>query len=217
MSRDLKPNSKGEATERDVSKNLSDTLVKDGLTAGANQIYNVVRDNTVSDNPMEAVDSGQYAAVIVIPNGYSDAMKQFENTILASLVPASAGTPPAFSAELILKEFEVARQAMKASVSPGTSSFDKVSFYYSYKHSYLAGEMTNFISNNAELVLRSLFPTTAATIHGTNAGLAFSLIHKLINGIVGTIPKVDLVNKYGHENFNSYGAGLAPYFLSIAL
>lgn len=226
----VKTDSSGNTIENAISKNLSDTLVKDGLTAGANQIYNVVRDNKVSDNPMEAVDSGKYAAVIVIPNGYSKAMKQFEDAILASIIPAVTGsttgststgtstlTPTPFSAKLVIEEFEKARQIMKSAASTGPNSFDKVSFYYSYKHSYLAGEMTNFISNNAELVLRSLFPTTAATIHGTNTGIAFSIIHKLINGIVGTIPKVELVNKYGHENFNSYGSGLAPYFLSIAL
>jgi len=69
-------------------------------------------------------------------------------------------------------------------------------FYNSYKHNFLAGEMTNFIAG-----LKDLHQAPSKTSSLTNLVKVERFVELHTTG----------------KNINSYGFGLAPYFISIAL
>ena len=184
----------------DLTNSLINGLTKEGAISGSsNQIYDIVEDEKIIDDPHGAVDSGEYSAVIIIPNGFDAAMKQFGLDVIGG--------------DTITDALEKATKSMLAvSIASGEKEdIDRVSFYFSYKYSYLGGEMANFASTNTTLVLLSMFPSL------TNSGLASTLIHKLEDMAHNDGGNIVKVERYGNESFNSYGTGLAPYFISIAL
>lgn len=205
--------SKDEASPSSENPSLADLLIKKmvktgAITAGSNQVYDVVEDKNISDDPEGAVDSGKYAAVIIIPKGYSDAMTQFAIDLTPSKINPTAQLKIKESLERAIKSMEILNP--KAGDKKG---YDRVTFYFSYKHSYLAGEMVNYISTNTKLVLNSLFPQ----ILSSNTGADASLIHILEDMARNKTSNIFSIHKYGNERFNSYGMGLSPYFISIAL
>ena len=204
VSRDTKT----DGTQEDLSKAFTKYLVSHGITAGKNQIYSLVEDQSISVNPEESVDNGKYAAIIVIPKGFTSAMKGFD----VAITPTSVIADPT----IISKEFEKAVKLMGGTPAPGHKNYDKVTFYFSYKHSYLAGEMANYASNNLRVALAAVFPDFTKVTANLPAPIA-SMINKML--AIGQSQTSGLVSltRTGYSHMNTYGMGLAPYFISIAL
>ena len=184
------------------SGTAADSFIKhmttDGsLTAGKNQVYKVVEDESIKADPEAAVDSGKYAAVIVVPEGYSNMISAFDTKQ---------------KAHNAVERLSFLNKDFTDSLSSITDTkYHKVSFYFSYKHSYLSGEMTNFVAQNTGMVLSSLYPNLA------NSGLTNTIIKQLLDiAHTNTNPLIS-IEKNGSDVFKSYGTGLAPYFVSIAL
>ncbi|NQZ66380.1 MAG: ABC transporter permease [Mycoplasmatales bacterium] len=97
-----------------------------------------------------------------------------------------------------------------------TSTFeklDRITFYNSYKNSYLSGEMTNYISDSLSLILKSITPLFHSDTESVQN--IFSQIKNMLNGQVKNVLS-NTITKTA-PNINTYGMGLAPYFISIAL
>ncbi|RTZ69085.1 MAG: hypothetical protein DSZ21_00580 [Tenericutes bacterium] len=80
----------------------------------------------------------------------------------------------------------------------------------SYKHNYLTGEITNFVSGLTSLSFDAL---TA----GLDQKLSPDQIRNLKSAFLSAISKVVKYDNVGGDEINSYGKGLSPYFISIAL
>lgn len=116
--------------------------------------------------------------------------------------------------------FEASAKDIQSKIIDGKkNSYDRITFYNSYKHSYLAGEMTNYISNSFSLIQKAIIPLFSE-VASTEIGkeiikkwlteLKYEKDHKIKN-ISGM-----LIHKTA-PNINNYGFGIAPYFISIAL
>ena len=166
------------------------------------EIYDIKlqKKNISEKEAEEAVNKGKYSAAIVIPKGYGNAIWNVESKI-----------------SKILKNGKVTKYADLGDIGSELNKINnstKIQFYNSYKHNYLAGEMTNFGVGLAELA----FATTVSELTKD------PVIQSLLSGFKGNTnnsnaPNLkDFIhyNKVG-GNVNSYGFGLSPYFISIAL
>ncbi|MCK5867573.1 MAG: YhgE/Pip family protein, partial [Mycoplasmataceae bacterium] len=259
---------------RDQGDKTSNLLIKNlhgkGTLSVGNQIYNIEdKTNELKDHPREAVESGEYAAVIVIPKGYGGGQRIISGFIYSLIKDEAAGlsattefnkwlnlpsTKNDFikhqnlkklidnlninSKDITLKYF-IAHSSMdellKASHKDikdisvtGKENYEAVTFINSYKHSYLAGEMTNFLSQSNSLVIKVMFPDLLSAIKDLSNKPAIKLLISKLTGIViGNDPasqwrnlvqtlKDKIITKSA-PNIKTYGFGLAPYFISIAL
>ena len=180
---------KGGADADNVAKSFVD---KDTVTV-AGDIYDitVVKSDIVSnEDAEEAVKAGKYSAVIIIPKNYTSEATKAKNALIAQ---ATSSTLDLKGVAKIAKDFSTAAP---------------ITFYNSYKNNYLEGEMTNFGAGLSSLALKSLIPTTTSP--------AAQIVKSLLDSI-----HTDDVSFIEHHkvapNINTYGKGLSPYFISIAL
>ena len=254
---------------RDGNDKTSKLLIKElhgqGTLSVGNQIYNVEdKTDELKDHPREAVESGEYAAVIVIPKGYGSSRRtiyeflysllkdeadksitkefngwlsaqspNFLKSNLGKLIIDLNSKKKGVTIEMFIKNSSVdallkaAQKDIKSDHVPGKENYGAVTFINSYKHSYLAGEMTNFLSQSNSLVMKVMFPNIKEIIKKINDNHLVSIIESIwgikigSDGIsqwrnfVQTI-REKIITKTA-PNVNTYGFGLAPYFISIAL
>ncbi len=181
-----------------IAGRLVDDITKHGITAGTKNIYtyHLESDQSIRNNPEEAVDSGEYSAVIIIPKGYSEELElastfliaattdsgsyidnikkwEQENSLklnkkehvnlknLAIKAKSNLKIPNStlFDSISIGDIFEASsKDVATLNVSKSSLPLDRITFYNSYKHSYLAGEMTNYISSSLSLVIKTIDP-----------------------------------------------------------
>ena len=258
-------------TKDKTSDSLITTLHGKGTLSVGNQIYDIEdKSNELKDHPREAVESGEYAAVIVIPKGYGRNQRLISGFIFSLLKDkaslAGAGSHAKFDSWLtdaatiadlgvnsnlgnLIKDLNTRsgsaltldkfmklssmNELLKASSKDieaqniGKESYKGVTFINSYKHSYLAGEMTNFLSQSNSLVMKVMFPNMIKTIKQLSNAQLTKTMFSMLGIKVGSDPasqwrsfiqtlKEKVITKTA-PNVNTYGFGLAPYFISIAL
>lgn len=204
------------AISRDSATQLMDAIY--GNTYGEKTLqlgskkYNVklLKEDLKPGKAREGVYDGKYSAAIVIPQGYSKAIKELRKNILTALTPMTSSTTSLADKMKSLKK-----------VSDLLLNYDskyKVQFVNSYKHNYLAGEMTNFGAGLATFAIK----TALSSIVDPKLK---PVLEPIVNMIIGkktqanapnTIAKFVTYNPIG-GNVDSYGFGLSPYFISIAL
>lgn len=146
----------------------------------------------------EMVNNDEYQAIIIIPDSYSDMVNELHVELAKAGLTAGVDLPDLID--------EVTSVISGIITSHREESF--ITFYNSFKHSYLAGEMTNFGSGLTKLMVDSIFP---------NIGSINAPIDALNEFVVKTVDLDILdVNNIG-GNIDTYGFGMAPYFISIAL
>lgn len=184
--------SKDTTTSNDIwDKSVIKSLDESEFTVGQNQVYDVVKADINPDNAKEAVESGKYSAMIIIPDGYNTQMDK-----IVSEIKKLPTNPSISQMEKIKDEYD---------------KLPKATFYFSYKNSYLQGEMMNFFSSNTNMVLKTLMPYIDTITSPTTAiQLLKDIIYKGAKAFVS-------IEKIGNKTMNTYGSGLAPYFISIAL
>lgn len=177
---------------KDWDKKVISSLDEGTFTAGQNQIYDVVKSTINPTTAREAVESGKYSGMIIIPDGYNAQMDKIEAEI--KRLPTN---PTLTQLKAVKHEYDL---------------LPKATFYFSYKNSYLGGEMMNFFSKNTQMVLKTLFPYIDQGTSSSSKIIDFfkDMIYKGASNFV-------TINRVGHDTINSYGSGLAPYFISIAL
>lgn len=249
--------------ESNESKDLRDKL-SSKTTEIANQIYQFKK--VESTNSEELVNSGEYAAILEIPKGYSlllnDFAKNLTNAILLGLKnadgtyfqvldPNGSGTmiDANFKIEDIKKDFAKYVHILENGLINGahlyptldTSKIPSVSqiieginkktggikFYNSFKNNYLEGEITNFLFGSSDLLSKIVFSPIwlhfKPLFDNINTLIPNSILYsKIQNAIESNILDQGLNNLIKIENttsgtINTYGFGLSPYFISIAL
>lgn len=180
-----------------ISKQIAKDISNRKTVEVAGEIYNVNVENNqeIAEHPREAVKSGKYAAVIIIPKGYSNEVDNLHNSLknIAGTVLTST----------ISKTISDVADALNAFTHKS-----HITFYNSYKNNYLAGEMTNFGAGLASLAMKGILPDTSSNEFKSLA----SIIHVLKKDDIALIEH----NKIA-PSINTYGKGLSPYFISIAL
>lgn len=180
------------------SDKLAKTMTKDGVYKIGNSPIHVteVKDIYKSiDEVKEEINDGKWAAAIVIPKGYGASQKQLIDNVIARKGELLTN-PIGVIADEYLKVFD--------------SKDKQVQFMNSYKHNYLTGEITNFVSGLTSLSFDAL---TA----GLDQKLSPDQIRNLKSAFLSAISKVVKYDNVGGDEINSYGKGLSPYFISIAL
>ena len=194
------------------SKTLEDKIFgKDGgkkkIKLGS-EIYDIKlqKKDMTEKKAEELVNSGKYSAAIVIPKGYSQEIHDVEQQLL-TLLPGAVLTN-----HVDLKKIGDKLNAIKDE--------HKIQFYNSYKHNYLAGEMTNFGVGLAKLAFDTAIAevTTNPIVKGLLSGFKHQSNPNQPNApnTIDNLKNFIHYNKIG-GNVNSYGFGLSPYFISIAL
>lgn len=179
-------------TGNDATSVAKSFVEKDTVTV-AGDIYDItVVDSDIDsqEEAEEAVKAGKYSAVIIIPKNYSTEAQKAKQALITQ---ATSSTLALSDISRIAKEFSTAAP---------------ITFYNSYKNNYLEGEMTNFGAGLSSLALKSLIPSVTSPA-GQIVKALFDSIH------------TDDVSFIEHHkvapNINTYGKGLSPYFISIAL
>ncbi len=169
---------------------------KDGVDAGAH-VYNLTikdiysKDIKSTKDTQALVESDKYQAIITIPKGFQ---KSIDDTIDAVAKDVTDGN---FSFTTFGEAFK--KYYLK----------NNVEFYNSYKNNYLAGEMTNFGANLQKLSFAIVLSSASS--------------NPIVNTILGTVSSSlsSSINLLAHKpiagNIDSYGFGLSPYFISIAI
>ena len=192
--------SKDKANSEYLTKSILD---KKSITV-AGEIYelNIIQDTEIANHPKEAVQSGKYAAAIIIPDGYSDSINHKRDRIKA------AGTQPGGITIHGLVNVLEGKEVDGSPLKSGEKEVNNIVFYNSYKNNYLAGEMTNFGAGLTSLALKAMFPLD-------NSSPVVSGIHNMLSQMSSDVELIQ------HEKIapeiNTYGKGLSPYFISIAL
>ena len=226
VSRDLDANGNETKASQEFVKTIKGKTVQI-----ANQIYDIEPNQSIADNPRAHVDNGEYAAVVVVPSGYEKAMGDLVQDIASDLKNNHHLSKTLEQHFEKLKEdiLTTEKNTLAQNKNWSGNPFSRVTVYNSFKHSYLAGEMTNFIAGAMDITVASIeSPITSAI--GNQFDEAKNML-KTIWGFVGGAHAVDTKETMNNINYNinniiqtktsgmlnSYGFGLAPYFISIAL
>ena len=180
------------------SDELTKSMLKDSVYKIGNSPIHVTEVKNIYQNideVKEEINDGKWAAAIVIPKDYSTNQKRLIDEITkdeSKLINDPIGTISSVYKNIFDTEEK------------------QVQFMNSYKHNYLNGEITNFIAGLSSLSIDAL---TA----GLSSKLGPSKLETIKSAFEDIISKAVKYDNVGGDDINSYGKGLSPYFISIAL
>lgn len=203
---------------------------KNGVQAGtrsykfniedATKIYNVKTEVAAKN----LVEDDKYQAVIIIDKDYT----KHSIAIKAKMV-AAMGT--ALVDSIIHDKVDLNNIADTINGLFKDQKGQLITFYNSVKYNYLAGEMTNFGAGLSALEIRTALPNVqeikdevAKQIAASGISITMPAdIESSVNGLLDILTlknaKSNIMNddRAIGKNVNTYGFGLAPYFVCIAL
>lgn len=215
-----------------TAKKLATDLQKDNsIKAGTNTYkFNIVDASDVYKTEQEAknaVETDKYQAVIIIDGEFANRWEDIVKAVAHGVNVLLTTNPNDLS-----KAIEAARKGDAANGIVGLDQIQGqlVTFYNSAKYNYLAGEMTNFGAGLSQLELKSIFPSVediknALAPLGAVAHLVATdpNADKTIRDFMDVLTRIGGGEKIIEDskslggNINTYGFGLAPYFMCIAL